>query len=194
MSVRLQSVLIAAALVACSPCVKSAPDVGACRLLPIEIVAGPDAGQFTGRFGAFESVFRGDRADPGVDLFPEPPLTLRSVASGASCDIDGGVWVRRAMWGDDRHAMLLVQEFSGSDDRLVFHDARTCARVAELDVAGARWRVEPSAVEIGRHCRGTTPETCAQRRRVTLDANCRAVEAVDRTTSEKAAAKPSNFP
>ena len=142
----------------------------ACTLNKVEIapVAAENGDTYHGTVGDVEVVFHNDVKDHPVTLFPEPPMTVRHLQPAAECAVDdGGVWGRDGVWlsGDGR--TLVSTESSGSAQDLVFRDTRTCAKVGQLDVAGAQWRVEGKQllIDAGVPMRHT--------KRVPLDAACR---------------------
>jgi hypothetical protein len=144
----------------------------ACTLNKVEIapVAAENGDTHHGTVGDVEIVFHNDVKDHPVTLFPEPPMTVRHLQPAGQCAVDdGGVWGRDGVWlsGDGR--TLVTTESSGSAQDLVFRDTRTCAKVGQLDVAGAQWRVEGKQLVIDEG--GSKRHT----KRVLLDTACRPV-------------------
>jgi len=131
---------------------------------------------FVGKAATLELRFRNESARQGVDVFPEPPLTVHHSASGESCDIDGGIWVRRSVYLSADEKILLVQEFSGSNDQLVFYDTTTCKKRSEIDVSGARWKIANNQISIGRQCSGEDITTCRSIKQLGLDKFCNPIK------------------
>ncbi len=142
----------------------------ACTLDKVEIVpmTVENGDTYHGTSGDVEIVFHNDVKDHAVTLFPEPPMTVRHLQPAAECMVDdGGVWGRDGVWLSSDGRTLATTESSGSSQDLVFRDTRTCAKLGELDVAGAQWRVEGRQLVID----GGASKRHA--RRVPLDAACR---------------------
>ena len=127
---------------------------------------------FVGKGKTIEVQFRNESTRPVVDVFPEPPLTVNNQASGRSCDIDGGVWVRQSVYLSRDEKMLVVQEFSGSNDHLVFYDTNTCEKRSEIDVSMALWRISKNRISVGRECSGEDMRTCRSLREFILGKLC----------------------
>jgi len=109
-------------------------------------------------------LFRSDSSAAAheIDVFPEPPVIIRDKTGGASCQImEGGIWVRSAVYlsADERHVVL--NEYSGSASDLVSYDTRTCREVKRLDVSGMRWTVEKTRLRLGKQCTGSGMTNCA---------------------------------
>lgn len=131
--------------------------------LPVDPVDASRRDVYAGKGKAVEVSFRNLSERAEVDVFPEPPMTLRRLRSGRVCEVDGGAWARRSLHLSTDERVLLVQEYSGSNDRLVFYDTATCKRRAEIDVSGAQWSVGADRIVVQRE-RGRTTYT--------LDARC----------------------
>jgi hypothetical protein len=128
---------------------------------------------FVGKGKTIEVQFRNESTRPVVDVFPEPPLTVSNQASGRSCEIDGGVWVRKSVFLSPDEKILVVQEFSGSNDHLVFYDTNTCEKRREIDVSTAQWKISNDRISIGHGCSGEDMQTCRSRRVFILDKLCK---------------------
>lgn len=131
---------------------------------------------FIGKGNSIELQFRNEKTDPNVTVFPEPPLIVRHQLSDQRCEIDGGVWVRQAVYLSNNEETLLVQEFSGSNDQLVFYRTKTCEKFHEIDVSGSRWTVSGNKLSIGRRCSGEDIKTCKSQKRLQLEKYCSATK------------------
>lgn len=145
-------VLESAALSTLAGVLCSGSVAAACALAPLAVdpLDGTRRDIYAGRGKAVEVSFRNlsERAD--VDAFPEPPMTLRSLRSGAACEVDGGVWARRSVHLSADEKTLLVQEYSGSNDRLLFYDTATCKQRAGIDISGAQWSIDGGRIVVQR--------------------------------------------
>ena len=128
---------------------------------------------FLGKGKTVELRFHNENMDREVDVFPEPPLTVFRPASGQTCEIEGGVWVRRSVYLSTDDNTLLVQEFSGSNDSLVLYDTASCNKRSTIDVSGARWKLSGSRITVGRQCSGEDLKTCRSVTEFVLDKFCK---------------------
>lgn len=120
-----------------------------CTLQPVSIqpAAAEPTDTYIGRTAALELRFHNDKTSGPVDVFPEPPLTVRQLATSNECAIsDGGIWVRQHVYASADGRVLVTHEFSGSNDALVFYDTGTCAKKAVVDVSNAQWFLEGSTI------------------------------------------------
>ncbi|UUY08174.1 hypothetical protein LRS11_20620 [Pseudomonas sp. J452] len=123
--------------------------------------------------GAGERVqveFHNFKREGEVDSFPEPPMVLRQ--GPASCSVEGGIWLRRAVFLDRREQRLLVQSFSGSSSELLVYDTRTCTELARLELPEASWALEGDSLVLGRQCSAGELSSCAQRQVLPLNEQC----------------------
>ncbi|WP_293374843.1 hypothetical protein [Nevskia sp.] len=120
--------------------------------LAIDRVSEHIADRYRGIGSRIEVIFRNERLNGPVDVFPEPPLTIQHVNSGKHCEIDGGVWVRAAVYLSGNEKALLVQEYSGSTDELIIYGTDHCEQRVRIDVTGKRWRVSGSAIHLSERC------------------------------------------
>lgn len=121
----------------------------ACTLqpVPIEPAGSEPADIYIGRTAALELRFHNDKTSGPVDVFPEPPLTMKRLDTQTECVAhDGGIWVRRHVYASTDGGTLVTHEYSGSNEELVFYDTRNCARKATLDVSDSRWAIEGNTV------------------------------------------------
>ena len=141
----------------------------ACALQPVAIqpVTREPADAYIGRTAMLELRFHNDKTSGPVDVFPEPPLTVKRLDTQTECTIeDGGIWVRRHVYASPDGGTLVTHEYSGSNDELVFYDTRNCTRTATLDVSNTRWTIEGGAVLKSAARAGKRPS------RVKLDSAC----------------------
>lgn len=128
-------------LVACAHC--------QLNLLPIEPLAPDQRGIYVGKQGGVEVRFINEK-DGEPEAFPEPPMTIANLASGSRCEVDGGIWLRKAIYLSADGKMLMAQEYSGSADQLNFYDTRTCRKTGVLDVSQATWHLDKGAIKVHR--------------------------------------------
>ncbi len=174
--IALRAVLIAVAAGPLYGCTATASDdATTCRLLPVDVQPrdGAATGRYSGRVGDIDVEFRSERTSGPVDAFPEPPVVVRNVREGHECRIeDGGVWSRGRVYLAAHGRTLALGEHSGSGETLVFYATRDCARVAALELDGARWSVRDTGIVAGRSCTGDAVEDCARRALTRLNAEC----------------------
>ncbi len=142
----------------------------ACVLRSVEIgpVTAENADTYHGQSAGVEVLFHNDVQGRPVTVFPEPPMTVRRLTPPGECVVsDGGVWGRDGVWLSADGRTLVTTESSGSYEGLVFRDTRSCAKVGELDVSGATWKVEGRSLVL-RHA-----DNRGRAKRVLLDATCR---------------------
>jgi hypothetical protein len=108
-----------------------------------------------------------ERAD--VESFPEPPMTIQ--AGDGHCDVDGGVWVRNAVYLSASERVLMVQEYSGSSDELVFYSTQSCKEQLRIDVSGAKWALSGERLLIARGCTSNAVASCPNVVTYELDKN-----------------------
>ena len=115
---------------------------------------------FIGKGSNIEVIFRNESKNEVIDVFPEPPMTIRNKVGGHSCDIDGGIWVRQSVWLSNDEKTLIVQEYSGSNDFLVIYDTGTCEKLNELDVSDSLWEISGDSISISHGCYDSNIDTC----------------------------------
>jgi len=126
---------------------------------------------FAGQGRAVVVEFINETGRANVDEFPEPPLTIRRGA-GAACEVDGGIWVRRSAHLSKDERVLMLQEYSGSNDSLVFYDTSNCKELRRLDISGARWELRSGQLLVGRACDTQAVSTCKRVERFEFDQSC----------------------
>ena len=126
-----------------------------------------DAKALVGYGKRVEVRFKTESGRDDVEVFPEPPLVI--INDGHACEVDGGVWVRVSVHLSDNEDVLMVQEFSGSNDELVFYDTSTCKELRRIDVSALRWWLEGSQLLLGSSCSGKDFDTCSDRSRHDFD-------------------------
>jgi hypothetical protein len=156
----LGAVLLLPAMTACG---------GAYSPVEIKPASAADSARFTGAGRDIEIEFINDSGGADVEVFPEPPLTIRSKSAAKSCQADGGIWVRKSAYLSDDERILMLQEYSGSNDALVFYDTHSCLRRFSLDISGARWQFENGGLVLGRECVTELASSCKQITRYEFD-------------------------
>lgn len=94
---------------------------------------------FVGRGESVLVEFVNESGNREVTVFPEPPITVTHNLTGTRCTIDGGVWVRDAVFLCHDEKVLIMQEFSGSNDFLTFYDTNSCAKLRSIDISNLEW-------------------------------------------------------
>lgn len=117
------------------------------NVLPIAALAPDKRNVYIGKRGDIEVRFINEKeGEPTV--FPEPPMTIRNLASGSHCEVDGGIWLRSAIYLSADGKTLMAQEYSGASDQLNFYDTRTCRKTALLDVSNAKWHLDKNTLQV----------------------------------------------
>ncbi|HEY0681074.1 MAG TPA: hypothetical protein VGD45_01960 [Steroidobacter sp.] len=124
---------------------------------------------FVGGQGRVKVHFENYNGRADVEVFPEPPLTIQ--AGDGRCDVDGGVWVRSSVHLSSSGRVLMVQEYSGSADELVFYSTQTCKQELRIDVSGAKWAMSGERLLIGRSCTSDAVASCPKVVTYELDEN-----------------------
>ena len=139
----------------------------ACELAHITIQpeTAENGEMYSGQLQGVRVSFHNYRTTGAVTVFPEPPLVVTNLKDGRHCEADGGVWARDGVYVSTNGKMLVTAEFSGSYEGLVFRDARTCAKLHELDVSDAQWSIQGSRI--------TWQSASGSKKTVSLDAKCR---------------------
>lgn len=113
---------------------------------------------FVGGHGRIKVHFQNYNERADVEVFPEPPLTIQ--AGDGRCEVDGGVWVRSSVHLSSSGRVLMVQEYSGSADELVFYSTQSCKEELRIDVSGAKWAMSGERLLIGRGCTSDAIASC----------------------------------
>jgi hypothetical protein len=124
---------------------------------------------FVGGQGRIKVHFQNFNERADVEAFPEPPMTIQ--AGDARCDVDGGVWVRNSVYLSGSGRVLMVQEYSGSSDELVFYSTQTCKEERRIDVSGAKWALSGERLLIAKGCTSQTIASCPKVVTYELDKN-----------------------
>lgn len=129
---------------------------------------------YAGKGVAIEVQFRNENAPKPADIFPDPRVTVKNLTTAKSCDIkDGtGIWSGKSVYLDANERVLVLNEYSGSSDTLIFYDPRTCHRLAELDVSNRRWEISADRIRTGEHCGGNDTNSCRHIQESMLDKQC----------------------
>lgn len=124
---------------------------------------------YLGKTKFLELRFRNEKTDGLVEVFPEPPVVIRQLATPVECVIDeGGIWVRRHVYASDDGHVVVTNEYSGSNEDLVFYETRTCEKRASIDVSNAKWVIKEKYIHIFPSAR--------QPYRIKLNRNCLPVD------------------
>jgi hypothetical protein len=111
-----------------------------------------------------------------VDVFPEPPLIIKSRMSEHVCTIDGGVWKKDGFYTSLDESTIFVFEFSGERSSLISYNLATCAQKAALDVSGLRWTIDKNRITLIAECRRGAPKHCRPKREVVLGNDCNLIK------------------
>lgn len=116
----------------------------ACRFeqLSIQPLVADKADVFAGSAQQKEVRFVNLKEHGVVDAFPEAPLMIRDLQTGKQCEVDGGVWVRNAVYLGAQGRTLMTHEYSGSNAFLVFYDTATCRKKFEIEVSTSAWTID----------------------------------------------------
>jgi hypothetical protein len=124
---------------------------------------------FVGEQGRVKVHFQNYNGRADVEVFPEPPLTIQ--AGDNRCEVDGGVWVRSSVHLSSSGRVLMVQEYSGSSDELVFYSTHSCKEELRIDVSGSKWTMSGQRLLIGRGCTSDSVANCPKVVTYELDQN-----------------------
>ncbi len=144
------------------------------RALAIEPTSAVRAELYKGSGKNVEVSFKNEEFEKPVEAFPESSMKLRRLDSGAQCEIEGGIWVRSAVFLSNDERMVIAKEFSGSNEQLSFYDTKNCKLKAKVDVSNRAWKVESTHLTLGKTCKSDQLESCAQQSAHRWLANCRA--------------------
>jgi hypothetical protein len=147
-----------------------------CKLQNIKIVSADLSRNdiYYGRGGNYEVQFRNENAPNPADNFPDPLVTVKNTTAGESCDIKdaSGIWAGESVYLDTKQRVLLMNEYSGSSDTLVFYDLTSCRKLDEYDVSGKRWEIAFDKIRIGQECQGDDVNTCRHLDEIHLNSRC----------------------
>ncbi|MDD1622148.1 MAG: hypothetical protein LUQ11_11770, partial [Methylococcaceae bacterium] len=96
---------------------------------------------FIGKSNLIELQFKNEKTEGIVEVFPEPPLTIKNQKLKTSCSIDGGIWVRKSVFISNNDSVIVTQEYSGSNDFLIFYNTENCKKIAEIDVSNSSFEI-----------------------------------------------------
>ena len=105
---------------------------------------------FSGKSEFVEIRLNSEKDDANVSVFPEPPLIIINNKTGTECHINGGAWVRSSVFISSNTSMLATQEFSGSNDSLIFYSTATCRKITTIDISNATWELKDRKLRITR--------------------------------------------
>lgn len=106
---------------------------------------------YAGRSGDIEVQFRNENAPTAADVFPDPLVTINNRATGKSCDIKdgGGIWSGKSVYLDADRRILILNEYSGANDSLIFYNPMTCERLTQIDVSNKQWAILKDRIRLG---------------------------------------------
>lgn len=122
----------------------------------------------------FEIQFHNENAPNPADIFPDPLIKIRKIATNEFCEIiDGyGIWSGRSVYLDTSEQTLVLNEFSGSSDTLIFYNPRTCHRLMEFNVSNKLWKILADRIRTGNNCLTETIDSCSHIQEFFLDKQC----------------------
>jgi hypothetical protein len=132
-----------------------------------------------------EVLFANEATDPVVETFPESSLKVRHIATNVTCEIDGGIWVRNAVYLSADERLLIAKQFSGANESLSFYDTRTCALKAQVDVSDRAWKIEPKGLLLGERCANGQLQSCKRTRVHSFSSSCLARHTKNSTQKTK---------
>jgi hypothetical protein len=150
----------------------AACDVGSVHRLTIDPISPDRRDIFAGEGKSVRVEFHNYSDSDPVTAFPEPPLTVRRLATNASCEIDGGIWPRDSVFLSDDEKILVVAAFSGSSAQLLAYDTGTCKVQGKLDVSNARLSVSGKEITLATRCSGNDIKSCKNRRVIPASKLC----------------------
>ena len=141
--------------------------------LPIDPINDSRTDLFIGKGKTIELEFINMATGPVIDVFPEPPLIVRNQSTGRSCEIDGGIWVRKHVYLSANEKQLLLLEYSGANEFLKLYDTATCKQRREIDVSEGPWVLEGDTLRVGHGCTSRDIASCSAVRQFTLGKSCK---------------------
>jgi len=168
---------VATLLVLLTGCTAAEGD-GGCGWRPLAVAAAQaDRREYVGKGERIELHLSNERTDVEPDVFPESPLRIKQIAGGGGCEIPAGdIRVRNSLHLSADETRLLIQEYSGSNDSIVLYDTGTCSQLAQLDISGAKWILQPQGLLVGTDCKGDELASCSKTRTYTFGGQCRVIE------------------
>lgn len=169
----LRSLLLAASLATGFFALSAPALAGPCRYDAVRIDPAP-AGQmktFAGTRNGVTLTFTNEADRKEIDAFPEPPVTVRT--RGKSCEItDGGIWARGGVHVSRDGRRLMLHEYTGGNDMMVFYDAATCAKRGEIVTTGSYVTPVAGGLRFDSECSGEDRTSCGKHTRTRLTSQC----------------------
>jgi len=150
----------------------AACELGSLHRLTIDPISPDRRDIFAGQGKTVRVEFHNYSDSDPVEVFPEPPLTVRRPATNTSCEIDGGVWPRDSVFLSDDEKILVVAEFSGSSAHLLAYDTGTCKIQGNIDISNARLSVSGKEITLATRCSDNDMKSCKSRRVVPASKLC----------------------
>ena len=118
--------------------------------------------------------FRNEDAPNPAEVFPDPLVTVKNVKTAKSCDILDGSGIRsdKSVYLDTSNRMLILYQYSGSNDFLIFYDPNTCQKLTEIDVSGKSWEISGDRISTHQYCMGNDLTPCPTIQEFKLDNRC----------------------
>lgn len=162
-------------------------NAGSCTLinLPINPISPEPSDIYTGQSSVVEVQFHNDKVTGTVDVFPEPPLTINNRKFNTSCAIDGGVWARNAVYISNDDSVVVMHEFSGSNDSLNFYSTQSCKKLNEIDISNSTWNIKESEISIAKQGVSNSKKQATKPTIYQLDASCKPVKSTTKPINRK---------
>ncbi|MEQ1621763.1 MAG: hypothetical protein ABL919_10175 [Methylococcales bacterium] len=156
---------------------------GCCTLtnVPINPMSPDRTDIYIGQSNMVELQFRNDKVTGTVEVFPEPPLTINNRKSNTSCAIEGGVWARNGVFISNDDSVVVVHEFSGSNDSLNFYNTQTCKKLNEIDISNSTWNIKESEISVAKQGNKQANKPTIYQ----LDAFCKPVKLITKPINRK---------
>jgi len=155
-------------------CLQAAAAQCSYAALMIDPLSAARADVYVGRGKHVEVFFTNEAATQAVETFPESTLEIRHIEAGTVCEIDGGIWVRDAVYLSLNEEVLIAKQFSGSSESLSFYDTRTCALKGQVDISDRAWSIESEGLLAGEQCANSQLRTCKRTVVHRWDRDCQA--------------------
>lgn len=152
--------------------------------LPIETTNAERATQYRGSGKKIEVAFDNEEFEKPVESFPESKMKIRSIDKGLTCEIDGGIWVRGAVYLSADESTVIAKQFSGSNEQLNFYNTKTCARKGSIDVSNRLWVLDKNRLTIGSNCTSELT-SCVKKTDYRWTNDCRAQRQMNNRSGSK---------
>lgn len=145
-----------------------------CALQKIPIVSTDSSRNeiYAARTVTIEVQFRNEDAPNPAEVFPDPLVTVKNLTTAKSCDIKDGYGIWSSVYLDANERALILNEYSGSSQILLFYDPKTCRKLAKLDVSGKSWEISGDRIRTHQYCMGDDIAPCPSTQEFRLDNRC----------------------